>query len=114
MRPDDQIRIQHILDAANQARQFAEGHERHDLCKNKQLLFALVKCIEIMGEAASKVSDEAKSLHNCIPWKQMTDMRNRLIHAYFDININFVWDTVTDEIPVLVQQLMAIVQPPST
>jgi uncharacterized protein with HEPN domain len=65
------------------------------------LLLSLVKAIEILGEAASRVSEETRSEFCSIPWRDIIAMRNRLIHGYFDINLDIVWKTVTDELPHL-------------
>lgn len=65
------------------------------------LLLSLIKCIEIIGEAASRISPSTRSELPRIQWQDITDMRNRLVHAYFDINPNIVWQTVTVEVPAL-------------
>jgi uncharacterized protein with HEPN domain len=72
------------------------------------LLFALVRAIEVVGEAASKISEETRATHTGIPWRAIIGMRNRLIHAYFDINTAIVWQPVTQEIPALLPQLRAL------
>ena len=106
MRREDRIRLQHMLDAAKQAQQFILGRERQDLDHDRQLLFAVIRCIEIIGEAVSKVSSDTQAKHRAIPWAEMRGMRNRLIHAYFDINVRLVWDTVTDDLPPPISQLL--------
>lgn len=63
------------------------------------LTLALVKSIEIIGEATSKVTSETKAHYAQIPWPSIVAMRNRLIHAYFDVDLDRVWDTVTDDLP---------------
>ena len=105
MRKDDAIRLRHMLDAAQEALSFVPGRDRSDLDENRMLCLALVRCIEIIGEAASKVSLECKDECPAIPWGDIIGMRNRLIHAYFDINLDIVWSTVTDELPALVAAL---------
>ena len=112
MPPEDRIRFQHILDAAGQAQQFIAGRQCADLRRDRQLLFALVKCVEIIGEAAAQISTETQATCQSIPWPQIKGMRNRLIHAYFDINIEIVWDTVTDDLPTLTNQVRAILERP--
>ena len=67
-----------------------------------------MKSVEIIGEAAGKVSPECRSACPTIPWADITAMRNRLIHAYFDINLDIVWQTVTEELPPLVAELEKI------
>jgi len=75
------------------------------------LLFAVVRAIEVLGEAAGKVSDETRSVAPGIPWSSIVGMRNRLIHGYFDIDAEIVWKTVVDELPGLAQQLRATLNP---
>ncbi len=97
-----------MLDAAKEARSFASGKKRSDLDNNRQLALALVKDIEIIGEAASKVSQETRTKHPAIPWLDIINMRNRLIHAYFDIDLEIVWDTATKDLLPLVAELEKI------
>ena len=108
MRKDDVIRLKHMLDAAKEACSFASVKNRSDLDNNRQLALALVKDIEIIGEAASKVSQETKTKHPAIPWLDIINMRNRLIHAYFDIDLEIVWDTATKDLLPLVAELEKI------
>jgi uncharacterized protein with HEPN domain len=72
------------------------------------LLFAVVRAIEVLGEAASQISAETRATHAGIPWRAIIGMRNRLIHAYFEINTEIVWQTVTQEIPALLPQLRTL------
>ncbi|MBI5888204.1 MAG: DUF86 domain-containing protein [Deltaproteobacteria bacterium] len=109
MRKDDIVRLKHMLDAAKEARSFASNKKRSDLDANRQLTLALLKDIEIIGEAASKVSEETKAKYPSMPWLDIINMRNRLIHAYFDIDLEIVWDTVTKDIPPLIAELEKIV-----
>ncbi|MGO8703922.1 MAG: DUF86 domain-containing protein [Candidatus Brocadiia bacterium] len=109
MRSDDLIRLRHMLDAANEARSFAAGKTRDDLNANRMLVLSLVKDIEVLGEAATKVSAAVRTATPEIPWQDIVDMRNRLIHGYFDIDLDVVWDTVCNDLPPLIRKLDAIV-----
>ncbi len=114
MRDDDRIRIRHMLDAAREAMAFAAGRDRSDLDTDRMLLLSLVKCVEILGEAASRVSGEAQAASPHIPWPDIVAMRNRLIHGYFDIDPDIVWSTATRELPDLLPLLEALIgQDPS-
>ena len=114
MRDDDRIRIRHMLDAAREAMAFAAGRDRSDLDTDRMLLLSLVKCVEILGEAASRVSGEAQAASPHIPWQDIVAMRNRLIHGYFDIDPDIVWSTATGELPDLLPLLEALIgQDPS-
>jgi uncharacterized protein with HEPN domain len=108
MRADDRIRLRHMVEAAESAVQFMTGRQRADLDEDRMLLFAVVHAIEILGEAANRITDETRATYPGIPWRAIIGMRNRLIHAYFAINTTIVWQTVTQEIPVLLPQLRAL------
>ncbi len=94
-----------MLDAAREALTFLDGRTLDDLKTDRMLVLALVKELEIIGEAASKVSDEVRVLATDIPWPIIVGMRNRLIHAYFDVSIEIVWTTATSKLPELVERL---------
>ncbi len=108
MRPEDAVRIRHMLDAAELARRFIAGRARSDLDTDDMLLFALVRAVEVIGEAASRVTPETRLELQAIAWAAITGMRNRLIHAYFDINRDILWKTGAEEIPELIALLKAI------
>jgi uncharacterized protein with HEPN domain len=105
MRRDDVIRLQHMRDSAREALSFAAGKARSDLDTNSMLVLSLVKSMKIIGEAANKVSANCRAESPEIPWLDIVAMRNHLIHAYFDINLDIVWHTVTQELPPLVVEL---------
>ena len=101
----DRVRLRHMFDAAREASQFIAGKSRADLDRDRVLALALVKEIEIIGEAAGKVSDEARERCAGIPWAIITGMRNRLIHGYFSVDLDIVWQTATVELPPLAAAL---------
>lgn len=96
-----------MLEAARDALSFANGRTRESLAADRMLLRYLERADEIVGEAAGKISPEFQSAHPDIPWADMIGMRNRLIHAYFDINPLIVWSTVLSDLPALIAQLEA-------
>ena len=87
--------------------------ERAELNTNRMLLFAVVRAVEVAGEAAGRVSGETREKAPGIPWGAIISMRNRLIHGYFDIDTEIVWKTVTQELPALLPKLRALVGAPS-
>ena len=109
MRRDDSIRFRHMLDAAKEVMSFAKNKTRKDLDNDRMLTLSLVKSIEIIGEAASKVTDETKKRFPEIPWTNMIPMRNRLIHAYFDIDLDVLWGTIVDDLPPFIEDLEKII-----
>ena len=111
MRRDDEIRLRHALDAAREAVSFARGRTRGDLDNDRQLALALVKDIEIVGEAASQVTEHTRQRLQEMPWDRIVGMRNRLVHAYFDINLDIVWMTVQEDLPKLIALLEPAVSP---
>jgi uncharacterized protein with HEPN domain len=110
MRRDDSIRLHHMLDAAKEADSFSQNKTRSSLDTDRKLALALVKCIEIIGEAASKISKESREDLPQIPWPNIIGMRNRLIHAYFDINLDILWKTVIEDLPPLISKLEQIIE----
>ncbi|MCY4043246.1 MAG: DUF86 domain-containing protein [Candidatus Dadabacteria bacterium] len=101
----DDVRLRHMLDAACEALSFAKGKNRNDLDTDRMLALSLVKCIEIVGEAAKQITEETAKKSPSIKWKKIKGMRNRLVHAYFDINLDVLWQTVEEDLPKLVEQL---------
>ena len=101
MPPEDRIRLLHMIDAAETALAFITGRHRSELDSDRMLLFALVRAIEIVGEAAGQLSDATRDKAPDVPWPLIVSMRNRLIHAYFDVNHDIVWKTANDELPDL-------------
>ena len=108
MSPDDFWRVGHMIDAASQALAFVEGRKRVDLEGDPMLRLVLTKALEIVGEAAAQVSEARRSEFPSVPWPQIIGMRNRLVHAYFDVNQNILWDTVQLALPGLLEQLQAL------
>jgi uncharacterized protein with HEPN domain len=101
-------RVQHMLEAATEATAFIKGRALRDLNTDRMLLLALVKEIEIIGEAATQLSEELRERSPEIPWARIKGMRNRLIHAYSDVNVGLVWSTVVSDLPELVRGLEAL------
>ena len=108
MRPEDEERLRHMLDAAKESISFVEGHTRGDLDDNRQLALALVKEIEIIGEAAFRMSESIKGELQQIPWSEIIGMRHRLVHAYIEIDHDILWDTVKRNLPPLIASLNEI------
>ena len=105
MRPEDRTRILHMIEAAETVADFVSGRAREHLGSDRMLLFALVRVVEVLGEAAAKVSPETRAAAAGIPWPQIVAMRNRLTHAYLDVDPDILWKTATEEIPALLPAL---------
>jgi uncharacterized protein with HEPN domain len=104
----DIVRLRHISDASEKIVAFTTGTSRVSLTTDEKLALAVVRLIEIIGEAASKVGDETKAMHQSIPWREMIGMRNRLIHAYEAVDLDIVWKIITEDIPVLQEKIAEI------
>ena len=105
MSPDDLIRLRHMADAAQSALRFCHGRGRDDLDNDDMLRFAMTRAVEIVGEAASKVSADGRQQAAAIAWPVIAGMRNRLVHAYFDVDADILWTTVHERLPALMQEL---------
>ena len=108
MKPDDRIRIQHMIDAGEEALSFTSNVTKENFSKNRMLILSVIKDIEIIGEAATKISEETKLNYAHIPWKDIVGMRNRLIHGYFDVNIELIWNTIKNNLLPLIKSLKEI------
>ena len=111
MSPNETERLRHMRDAASTAVSFAAGKSREDLSSDLMLQFALVRALEIVGEAAARLTEETRSSHPEIPWANIVGMRNRLVHGYFDVDLKVLWRTVTDYLPPLLVALDAMIPP---
>ena len=110
LREDDVVRLRHMLDAARAVRQFTTDRQRGDLASDDMLAFAVARGLEIVGEAANQVSEAARAACPELPWPLIVGMRHRLIHAYFDVNLDQVWDTITHDLPSLVAALERLLE----
>ena len=105
--------LDHIQQAAVDARSFVEGLAKDDFLADKRTQQAVIMSLIIIGEAATKVMDghaEFTQVHAEVPWRSMRNMRNRMAHGYFDINLEVVWETVQEWLPALLKQLSAVRQ----
>ena len=109
MENKDLARLKHMLDSVEAILSFAKGKQRISLNKNRLFLSAVLRELEIIGEAAGRISEKTKKRFPSLPWKELIGMRNRLIHAYFDIDHDIIWKTIRDYLPSFQEQLKQIV-----
>ena len=100
--PPDELRLRHMLDAARKVSGFVHSRSRSDLDSDEQLTLAIVRLLEIMGEAAKQVSGQTRAAHPGIPWRDIAGTRDRLIHGYFEVDLDVVWSIATRDLPGLV------------
>jgi uncharacterized protein with HEPN domain len=109
---DDNVRLRHMLDYSREAIHMAEGQRRGDLDTHRMLQLSLVRLVEIVGEAASRVSAPTRQQYPQIPWPQIAGMRNRLVHGYDFVDYDILWQTVSEDLPALVAALEPLVSGP--
>ena len=101
----DPVRLLHMRDAAREAIEFSKGRDRADLDRDRLFELAMVRLMEIVGEAASRISADFQANHPEFPWPLIVGLRNRLIHGYDSVNFDVLWETIADDLPPLVVTL---------
>ena len=99
-----------MLDACETLAEFIEGRNETDLQMDKMLLSAVTRQIEIIGEAANMITVALRETHPEIQWKEIIGMRNKIIHEYFAVQTDTVWDVVKYDVPILRKQLIQVIQ----
>ena len=104
---DNRVCLLDMLDYARQAQELVAGKQREAFQHDRVLQLALERVIEVIGEAANRISPEMRKRHSQIPWRNIVSMRNRLIHGYDVVDYDVIWSTATEDIPPLIKQLEA-------
>ena len=105
---DDPTRVRHMIQAAEEAISFAAGRTSDDVRDDRALALLLVKCLEMLGEAAFKTSRNFRDSHPEIPWRTLIDLRNHLVHEYHDIDAERVWTTIHQDLPSIQPKLHSL------
>jgi len=105
----DLIRLKHMLGHAGEALEMTRGKDRSELNTNRMLELALIRLIEIIGEAAARITPELQAQHPSFPWHQVIGMRNRLIHGYDTVDMDILWETIRIDLPLLMKELRSII-----
>ena len=104
-RHDPSVSLRQMRDHAHEVAELVRGRTRSDLDADRLLALAVVRLLEIVGEAAARVPAEERARRPGVPWSSIVGLRNRLIHGYDDVDHDIVWAIVTTDIPLLVAQL---------
>lgn len=100
------VYLHHILDAIGRIERYMTGISKESfLTDDSMVAAAVVREFEIIGEAMTQMADEYKKQYASVPWREITDMRNRLIHGYFSVDYEIVWKSATQDLPILKQQI---------
>jgi len=102
--------INDIIDAAGKVEKFTKGMTYEDFCRDDKTVFAVIRAIEVIGEAVKNIPDEIRNSYPEIPWKSMAGMRNKVIHQYFGVDLKVVWETVKLRIPEIKPQFEKILK----
>lgn len=105
---DDQVYVGHMIDTASRAIGFVEGLSREDFDNNELLRLSLTHLLQIIGEAARRVSPDFRSVYPTVPRKAVVGMRSKVVHDYLDVDEDVVWDTVKNDLPFLIVELEKI------
>jgi uncharacterized protein with HEPN domain len=102
--------LRDMLENAKRAIQFTEGMKFEDFSKDDKTVYAVIRAVEIIGEAARNVPEKVRAKYARIPWRDVAGMRDKLIHQYFGINMQVVWQTIHDDLPPPISALEEIVR----
>ena len=107
---DDRIILVDMLDHAREAFDLLGDASLDDLMDNRMMQLALQKLVEVVGEAANRISEETRQQHTAIVWKEIIGTRHRLVHDYNYVDLDVLWDTIITDLPSLIGQLESIVE----
>jgi uncharacterized protein with HEPN domain len=110
MKRDDSVYLNHILDSIYQIEEYTEGLNKEEFLATRLVQDGTIRQIEIIGEAIKNVSEPLKEKYSHIPWKEIAGMRDKLIHNYFGVDIDAVWDVVKKDIPILKGEILTITE----
>ncbi len=110
MKKDDSVYLRHIIDALLQIERYTDGVTYEEFLSNSLLQDGVIRQLEVMGEAARNLSEDLRNEYPKIPWRQMISLRNRMIHAYFNVNLQIIWEIIQGDIPNLKQETKHVLE----
>ena len=105
---EDSIFIEHILDSINAIEEFSKNLDKVGLMSDRLRQSAIVREIEIIGEAVKNISESLKNKHQEIEWKEITGTRDKMIHHYFGVDLNIIWEIIKKDLPILKVKIQKI------
>lgn len=110
MQKNPSLYLHHIIDSATQINDYLSGSDKQQFADNALVQDAVLRKLEVIGEACSSLEENFKQTHQNIPWRKISGMRNRLTHEYWDVDLDIVWHTVTIDVPALKSQLINLLE----
>jgi len=108
MKPDDLLYLQHIVDALNKIESYIQGYNEDTFQQNSLVQDGVLRQIQIIGEAVKRLSPELRKINRMVPWKSIAGMRDKVVHDYLGVDLQLVWETITEDFPVLKTQVTEI------
>lgn len=102
--------LRDMFENANRAIQFTEGMDFETFRKDEKTVYAVIRAVEIIGEATRNIPDDIRVKYPEIPWRDAADMRNKFVHRYFGINLEVIWQTLSEDLPMLANALREIIR----
>jgi len=106
----DELRLRHVLDAAERIVTYLQGVDQASFLSNRMLQDAVIRNLEVIGEACANLSPGLTQANPIIPWHRASGIRNRLVHGYFEVDLRVVWQTAQESLPSFVQQVRALLE----
>lgn len=106
----DELRLRHVLDAAERVSTYLQGVDQASFLSNRMLQDAVIRNLEIIGEACVNLSAELTGANTDVPWHKASGIRNRLVHGYFDVDLHVVWQTAKESLPPFVRQIAGLLE----
>jgi len=110
MEKNNTVYLRHIIDAIEKIEKYLSGVSEESFVSNSLVQDGVIRQLGIIGEATRHLSNEIRQMDDTVPWQDISDMRNKLIHDYFGVDIDTVWITAKEDIPVFKKQIEAIIK----